>query len=252
MERTVTIVKIDSAGFRFGDNWIFRKYSLNVMSGEIVAILGPNGRGKTTLLKSICGLLKLREGRMQVHGEIGYVPQGTEAAFSYTVIDMVLMGRARHVRLFDVPNAHDIAVANDAITSLGIDHLKDRPFNRLSGGERQLVLIARALASECEILILDEPAAALDFHNQNVVLTTLREVSREHSLTVILTTHYPQHAEHLADKVLLMHTPEHYQFGASEEVMTEENLQVLYSLPIRAIGLDHDGRQIRTLVPIFS
>lgn len=246
------MIEVRGAAFRYSDEWIFRDHSFRVEAGEIVAILGPNGRGKTTLLKAVTGLLDLEQGEVRVDGEIGYVPQNAQTAFPYSVLDMVVMGRARHVGLFSVPGKRDFEIAHQMISHLGLRPFEDRPFNRLSGGERQLVLIARALASECDALILDEPASALDFRNQDIILRTLRDVAKNQGLTVLLTTHYPQHAIHLADKALLMHSADRYQFGTTDEIMSDANLERLYSMPIRNITVDHDGVPQRTTVPIFS
>ncbi len=245
-------IELRQAGFRFAESWIYRHYSFAVETGEIVAILGPNGRGKTTLLKAMIGLLPLAEGSVEIAGEVGYVPQHATTAFDYSALDIVVMGRARHVKLFQVPTAEDFAIAQHALASLNLSALSERPFNQLSGGERQLVLIARALASECEILILDEPTSALDFHNQDKILQILTHIVRERGLTVLFSTHYPQHALHLADKVLLMHSPEHYQFGPTSDIMSEQNLQALYALPIREVRIEHGGQMTTTVIPIFS
>ena len=245
-------IELEQAGFRFVDSWVYRNYSLTINRGEIAAILGPNGRGKTTLLKAVIGLLNLKEGSVSVSGEIGYVPQSASSAFSYSVLDMVVMGRARHIKLFRTPGGEDFAIARETLAALNLTELTDRSFNRLSGGERQLVLIARALASECDILILDEPTSALDLHNQDKILSILRDIASERGLTILFSTHYPQHALHIADKVLLMHKPDYYQFGCKSEIMSEENLQKLYALPIREVSIEFNGKTATTVVPIFS
>lgn len=246
------MIECHNVGFRYTDDWVFRDHSFKVEQAEIVAILGPNGHGKTTLLKTITGLIQPEEGMILVDGQIGYVPQNAQTAFPYSVLDMVVMGRARHVGLFSVPGKQDYDIAHKMIARLGLQAFEDRPFDRLSGGERQLVLVARALASECDVLVLDEPASALDFQNQDIILRTLRDVAKNQGLTVLLTTHYPQHAIHLADKVLLMHSAEQFQFGATSDVMNDENLERLYNMPIRNLSLDHEGRVLKTTVPIFS
>lgn len=247
------MIEVDNAGFRYGrGEWIFRHHHLQLAPGEVVGILGPNGRGKTTLLKAVLGLLPLEEGRIRVDGHFGYVPQNSLSPFPYTVMDMVVMGRARHIGLLSSPGGPDFAIARQTLDVLGISDLQNRTIDELSGGERQLVLIARALASGCDCLILDEPASALDFKNQQAVLKVLKNLSRNNSLAILFTTHYPYHALHIADKVLLMHNAYEYQFGETEEIMRDEHLQRLYGIEIRNLTFPHDGKKVRTIVPVFS
>jgi len=246
------MIAVDQAGFRFGDRWIYRGVSFEAEPGDMVAILGPNGRGKTTLLKAIVGLLKPEEGTVRVQGRVGYVPQRAEVAFAYKVIDMVVMGRASQVGIFRSPARKDFRKAHEALDQLGLGVFAERSFDRLSGGERQLVLIARALASDCDLLVLDEPASSLDFRNQDIILSTLRRVAAENGLTVLLTTHFPQHALHLANKVLLMHDVDRHSWGKASEMLDERQLETLYDLPIRMVHVDHDGKTASSVIPIFS
>ncbi len=246
------MIDVNAVSFRYNEDWVYRNVSFDAEPGETVAILGPNGRGKTTLLKSVIGLLKPSGGTIKLGGRPGYVAQRIDIAFAYMTIDIVVMGRTADIGLFRSPDKNDYRIAHEALERLKIDSFAKRPFNRLSGGERQLVMIARALASECEILILDEPASALDFKNQDIILSTLRDVSKANGLTVLLTTHFPQHALHLADKALLMLDTENYRWGTTEEVLTERELENLYELPIRAVSVEHNGRESTTLTPLFS
>ena len=161
------MLELENVGFAHsGGNWLFRGVNLGIRAGEITAVLGPNGRGKTTLLRCAAGLLAPVEGRIVARCAVGYVPQNHGGGFGYAVQDMVTMGRARHIRSYATPSRHDRAAAGEALHRVGLGDLAQRPFPQLSGGERQLVLIARALASESEVLVLDEPAAALDLRNQ--------------------------------------------------------------------------------------
>ncbi|MEM9223155.1 MAG: ABC transporter ATP-binding protein [Pseudomonadota bacterium] len=247
---TETIIEASALGFRYGSRWIFRHHSFSIERGRVIAVLGPNGRGKTTLIKTIVGLLSPTEGKAIVRGTIGYVPQSAGSAFSYSVLDMVVMGRARHVRMFSTPSSTDFNKAKRALEELNIGHLAQRPFDTLSGGERQLTLIARALASDCEILVLDEPASALDFKNQDTILRTLQRVRDERKITVILTTHYPQHALFLADDSLLMFSASHFSFGPCQTSLTEEQLSALYGMPFAAIPVP-DGKT-QMIAPLFG
>jgi len=255
-------LEVSDLAFRFGHGgghsgghdgaWIFKEVTFGLGTGDVLAILGPNGRGKTTLLRCILGLLKPTRGRIDRHGELAHVPQSLEAVFSFSVRDMVVMGRARRLGLFGAPAREDWQAADVAIAKLGLEPLAPRPFTSLSGGERQLVLIARALASDADILVLDEPASALDFRNQQVMLTTLKDLVRRDRLTLIFTTHEPQHALALASHGLLMETEGRHRFGAAEEVFTEEALTGLYGVPLRRLAFDHASARHTAVVPVFS
>ncbi|KNG92220.1 ABC transporter ATP-binding protein [Pseudaestuariivita atlantica] len=246
------MIRVENAAFRFREDWVFRGVNFTLERGQTAAILGPNGRGKTTLLKSIVGLLKLAEGRVETHGRIGYVAQKNDMSFSYRVLDIVVMGRAAHVGMFRTPGIEDYQIARLTLDRLGIGGFADRIYTQLSGGERQLVMIARALASECEILILDEPTSALDFSNQALILGILGRIVSEDGLTVLMTTHVPQHAQHLADTVLLMHGPERQDWGLAHEMLTEARLEALYGVPVKALEVENHGRTETALVPLFS
>lgn len=247
------MIEATSIGFKYKvSGYIFKNHTFRVDSGRVLAILGPNGRGKTTLLKTIIGLLPLSEGEIKIDGRIGYVPQHAAAMFPYSVLDMVVMGRARQIKLFESPKKADYELAFNALCVLGLSDFVHRNFLELSGGEKQLVLIARALVSECSVLVLDEPASALDFKNQNLILRTLKNLSRNQGLTIIFTTHFPQHAVHLADQVLLMYAPEEYRFGTAEDVLTDGHLKSLYGMEVRNILFNHCNENRRTIVPVFA
>ena len=246
------MIEFDHVSFRYargGD--VFRDHSFHLKHGGILAILGPNGRGKTTLLKCILGLLDPSDGRVKVDGETGYVPQQASTLFSYTVLDMVVMGRTRHIGLFSSARREDYRIAEEALQTVGVGGLAERTFMELSGGERQLVLLARAVASDCSLLVLDEPTSALDYRNQRKVLHALERLTRQREITVVFTTHSPNHAAYLADHVLLMQSPDHYRFGKIDEVMTEANLEELYGIEVRNLEYDYSGGRGRAIVPVF-
>ncbi|WP_113626573.1 ABC transporter ATP-binding protein [Pectobacterium peruviense] len=238
-------------GYQQGQGF-FSPLNLRCREGEITAILGANGRGKTTLLNTLLGNLSPLSGIIQRDGHIGFVPQIFIPPFYYSVLDMVLMGRAARIRLFAMPSAHDIRVAQNALTLLGIASLAECDFSALSGGQRQLVLIARALASECQTLILDEPMAALDVQNQAQVLRLLQHLAKTQRLSILLTTHDPAHAVIVAEQALLLMDNQHYLYGCCNEVLTEDNLSRLYGIPVRQVCVEIAPQPYCALIPILT
>ncbi|MEM8588666.1 MAG: ABC transporter ATP-binding protein [Pseudomonadota bacterium] len=240
-------------GFRYprSDAWVFQGLSFEIEAGQVFGILGPNGRGKTTLLKCLVGLIKTSAGTLHLPDAIGYVPQGFSTPFAYTVMDIVLMGRARQIGTFGSPRAYDRTIAAAALADLGIERFARRLVTSLSGGERQMVLIARALASEAPIMILDEPTAALDFRNQSIVLHVLHRLSRERGLTIVMTTHHPQHALEIADAALLLQDGDRHAVGPIAQTLTEGHLSDLYGLPVRAAEFDHGDRRSTAMIPVL-
>lgn len=220
------------------ERWVLRRIDLRLEPGEVLAILGPNGCGKSTLLRCLAGLLAPREGRVRRRVDaVGYVPQAQQLAFDFTVLEAVLMGRARFLRLGAVPGSADRHAARAALERVGLAHLAERPFSALSGGERQLALIARALAVESPLLVLDEPASALDLRHQGRVLLLLRQLARQ-GYAVAFTTHHPQHALLAADRALLLFGPGQYALGPVARVVNEDSLTRLYGVPVRLVEAD--------------
>jgi iron complex transport system ATP-binding protein len=242
------MLELAGLGHRYTrDRWVFRELSVRLAPGTITAVLGPNGRGKTTLLRCAAGLLEPTEGTVRRDGPVGYVPQAHGGTFGYRVLDMVLMGRVRHVATFGVPSRHDRHAAWDAMDRVDITHLADRPVTELSGGEAQLVRIARAVASGCRVLALDEPVTGLDLHNQGRVLSLMRELARQ-DMTLLATTHHPEHALHVADAVVLMYGPSDVETGAAAALLTDDRLSELYGIDVHIAELDTDGETRRVLV----
>jgi iron complex transport system ATP-binding protein len=184
-------------------------------------------------------------------GRSAFVPQLFQVTFDYSVLDMVLMGRARQVGLFSQPSVEDEEAAMTSLDRFGIAHFAQHPFHELSGGERQLVIFARALVSEAEILILDEPTSALDLKNQIVVLDWVTRLSHQDGLTVLFTTHHPHHALAVADNALLMLGGSRYAAGLASEVLSEENLRALYGVDLKLLSFEHKGQAHETLVPVL-
>ena len=236
-------------GFRYGNRWIFRHLDISLASGELMAILGPNGCGKSTLLSVLSGVLVPEEGQIENgSSKLAMVPQSVMPSLPFTGLDMVLLGRAGKIFMFSAPGEKDYRVAREALARTKAAHLAERAFSTLSGGERQLVLIARALAAECSVMLLDEPTAALDWHHQAHVLGLLRELAAE-GLAVAFTTHSPQHALEFADRVMLMAAPEWQITGEPDAVLSEDALSKLYQLPVKRMQ-SADGT-FSTAIPIF-
>jgi iron complex transport system ATP-binding protein len=243
----------EDLGFAYNPGqWVIRGYRGEVESGKVFAILGPNGCGKTTLLKLLIGALHPQEGTIRHKDRFAFVPQLFQVSFSYAVLDMVLMGRARKIGLFSAPSSADEEAALNALRRLKLDHLAERPFDELSGGERQLIIFARALATEAEILILDEPSSSLDLKNQGVILEWITRLSREEGLTVVFTTHHPHHALAVADTTLLMLGEREFLCGPTGDVMTEEHLQALYGVDLKHLQFEHKGQIRQTFVPVYG
>ncbi|NUL38970.1 ABC transporter ATP-binding protein [Kosakonia sacchari] len=232
------------------ENALFSPLSFTCQPGELWAVLGANGLGKSTLLDTLTGVLPALSGRFTVLGGIGIVPQSFRPAFAWSVHDVVLMGRARHVGLFSMPSAEDEKQVEKALAQLNIHHLSRTPFLHLSGGQQQLVMIARALVSGNRTILLDEPCSALDLSNQQTVLQLIEALAHEEERSVLFTTHDPTHALQVAHHTLLLLPNQHWLAGETQTVLSEENLQRAYGLPVRRIQLDE--ARAPALVPLFN
>lgn len=214
--------------------------------------MGRPSSSKSTLLTLLLGALRPREGSVALRGRIASVPQIFDVAFGYSAVDMVLMGRARHVGLFAQPTARDEAAALAALDRFGIADLAHRPFHDPSGGRRRRVVLARALVAAAEVLLLNEPTSALDLRNQALVLRWVGRLAREDGLAVAFTTHHPHHALAAADGALLMLGSARFAGGAAGTVLTEANLRELYAMPMRRVRFEHDGRRMQMLVSVLD
>lgn len=258
-------LEIKNAVCGYGKNNVVNGISMNVSSGEILCLLGPNGVGKTTFFKTILGFLKLKGGeilideknihscsRKQLAKIIGYVPQSHTPPFPFKVFDVVLMGRTAHLSMFSSPSKEDRKIVERALEDLKIDYLRDKIYTEISGGERQMVLIARALAQDPKILIMDEPTSNLDFGNQIRVLEQINKLS-ERGLAIIMTSHYPNHAFLCSTKVAFMQKNNVFTVGSVDEVVTEDNLKEAYGINVKIINtVNAVGDNIKACIPMIN
>ena len=248
-----SLLAIKDAGFFYEEGkFLFRNLSFEIERGQILAILGLNGQGKSTLMSCMMGILSLKEGELSTQAKFGFLPQSFSVAFDYSVQDIVAMGRVRDISLFSKPSKRDAQICLDALESLEISHLKNKRFNSLSGGQKQLVLFARAIASKSEILFLDEPASALDIKNQDRVLSLIANLRSNSDASIVFTTHQPNHALAVADRTLILRNDLSYNYGVSNEILTEAALSSLYSVQIKTAEFDIAGEQIPSITQIFS
>ena len=224
--------------------------SFEIDAGTITTILGPNGAGKTTLLHLLLGLRKPASGsilledlplelysRRNLSQWMGLVPQSEHVPFEYTVLEYVLLGRAPYLNPLDLPGLEDTEIAREALAKTGISYLEHRPIPALSGGEQQLVLLARALAQQPRILMLDEPTSHLDLANRNVTLRILDQLRKE-GTTILFTTHDPDAALIVADNIVLMNSGKVLATGSFDEIFTSEQLTRTYGVPVEVIRID--------------
>jgi len=254
-------VKALSCGY--GEENILEDVNFTVDSGDIVCILGSNGSGKSTLIKTIIGLIKPIKGDILVEGKsilnwpwkrraqlISYIPQSFNSTFQYRVKDIVLMGRTSYLKFASTPSKEDERIAEEALELLRISHLKDKIYSQLSGGERQLVKIAQALAQQSKIIIMDEPTNNLDFGNQMVMLKHLKNCS-EKGITIIMATHLPEHAFLYGSKALLVKNGRVAEIEKPSENLKERDLRELYDVDIELVEFNLDNRNIKMCLPLI-
>jgi iron complex transport system ATP-binding protein len=249
----------------YGKRVVLPDVSFSVDQGEIFSILGPNGSGKTTLFKTVLGLLKRMGGDIRVDGAsilglspkdrarlMAYVPQSHTPPFPYRAFDVVLMGRTAHLGLLGSPSQEDDRITLEVMERLGIAALKDRVYSQLSGGERQLVLIARAIGQQPKVLVMDEPASNLDFGNQARMLAQIQKLAGQ-GLTVVLTTHIPDHALLCSQKIALITPDRQVIVGSQADLMTEDKLAAVYGIPIKIAEIEcANGRLLKTCLPLLN
>jgi iron complex transport system ATP-binding protein len=240
----LTVLEARALSIGYGTRLVASGIDLALARGEVLCLLGPNGAGKTTLFKTLLGLIPVRDGEVRLGGQaiealtrtevaraVAYVPQAQAMEFAYTVLDLVLMGRTAHLGPFSAPRAVDHERARTALADLGILGLADSDANRISGGQRQLCLVARALAQDAPLLVMDEPTASLDLGNRLLVLERVRAL-REQGYGIVFSTHDPDQAHELATRVAVIADGRLAAYGSPEETLTGEMLSSVYGVSV--------------------
>lgn len=257
----MALIEARRVSFGYNDIPLFQDINFSIEPGELFCLLGPNGCGKTTLLNCILGHLKLLEGEILLNGsnisrirpeqiarQIAYVPQTHEKTFPYTVLDVVLMGRAAYIGMFGRPEKEDLAIAEEALATVGITHLRDRRYTQLSGGEVQLVMVARALTQRTPVIVMDEPTAHLDFRHELVIMEKVVELVQKQGLAILMATHFPNHCFYFENsgiktRVAMMSNMNFLAAGSPSTVLSEKNLEQLYNVNTRVVSFPMDAEQ---------
>lgn len=252
-------IRIDNLSFSYGAHEVLKNISFSAEYGEFLSVLGPNGVGKSTLFRCMLGLLPPKNGAAfiderpieamtaaQLAKRIAYIPQSHHPVFNYNVFDMVLMGTTAQTGKFSSPKKPQLQAVESALEKLHISHLSDRGYGNLSGGERQLVLIARAIAQSAKILLMDEPSASLDFGNRIRVMQTVRSLTAE-GYCVIQSTHDPEQAYLYSDKILAMHDGKILAHGTPQEIFDADLISTLYGIEVEVCKIKNDA--LRVCVP---
>lgn len=264
-----SVIQVKNASFGYGIKPVFSNLSFAVEKGCVYCIVGPNGCGKTTLLDCILGLLKVNAGDIlidkinnreikprQLAEMVAYIPQLHQRAFPYLVKEVVLMGRAHKTSLFSSPTQEDQDIAKQAMEKVGILHLSDQPYTQISGGQCQLVMIARALAQQPEVIVMDEPTSHLDFKNELILLETILDLVRNQNISIVMATHFPNHAfffeaNNIPTTLALMNHGTFEQVGKPTEVLSEENVRSIYGIQTKLLIHEGEGQMpIRQIVPL--
>lgn len=263
----MALVEVRNAKYSYdGKRDIFRNVNMEIEEGEIFFIIGPNGSGKSTLLDCILGLNQIQEGEILIEGtplkdfsakefarHVSYVPQSHTSTFGYTVLDVVTMGRTYAARMFSPPDEEQKELARQALAEVGLKGFEDREYTRLSGGELQLVILARAIAQKSRLMVMDEPTAHLDFTHEMTVLEITEKLVRDEGMSVLMATHFLNQAYYFENagvntRVALINSGGLTQIGTPSQVLTEENLMKNFNIVTEVI----EKEQRKYILPLHN
>jgi len=253
------IILVDNLNFSYfrkskniENNFLLKSISFEVDKGNVFSILGPNGSGKSTLLKLLAKIYTNCRGSIKVYGKeiekydfkkyskiVHFIMQNPLLNMDFTVIDTIVTGVNPKLKFFEFPSKEDYEKAEEILAEFNLLHLKEKTLKQISGGENQLVFFLRALMSNADILIFDEPTAFLDFRNQFKILEIIKKISLKNK-TIILSLHDPNHVIKISDKVMLLKNGESFKIGKPDEILNEENLSYLYDVPVKCVNGNSD------------
>lgn len=259
------LLKVSDLRGGYGKKDICQGISFELDKGEILSVLGPNGCGKTTFFRLLLGSLSTSGGKILINGrdrsefskkelarEIAYIPQHHSPIFAYSVLEIILMGRASHFSAFEKPREKDLERAFSALEMLHIEHLANSPYTALSGGQRQLVLIARAICQDAKIFVMDEPGASLDYANHQLLMEVIVELASK-GYGIIMSTHSPEHPFSIAHKVLLLNKGANVSFGPPAKAITSKVLEEVYGIEMDIVHIpDRYGKTHTICLPLGS
>jgi iron complex transport system ATP-binding protein len=255
-------LEIDNISFIYkkGASPVFKNLSFSIEAGEVLCILGQNGAGKSTLLNCVGSFFPVNEGAIRLDGvdistmnrmdlakRIGFIPQFHSPVFPFSVFDFVLLGRTPHIGTLSSPGKEDFAIAKSSLEAVGVSHLIEKPYTEISGGERQLVMFAKVLAQEPDIILLDEPTSHLDFGNQFKILNLIDQLAKS-GFSIIMTSHFPDQAFLVSTKVGVMKDKSFIEIGTANDVVTEDNMRAAYGIDVKIAFIAEANRKI--CVPI--